>query len=828
MRLTQKIFLFVSLVFISICSFGQAPLMVYSKNGNSLYMNHYGISNCPELEPVILYLDYNFPAGMSENNNWLSWKQQYYSCDGEILIQEFHAPICGVWKQSFDKFASAYINSSSPFSARFESVFPESIPNFKEFKGAPYDVSEVFQNNDFLPLSKPPVSACGSASFNLSIANFNSISINWNSNSDWIKSMVKYREKGTYNWNQFEIPYLDQLSNTYTIPNLNLDTYYEVQVGVKCSYSKDFIYSPSQYIVTDKSKCPIPDNIRIVHAFADSLTLNWSGDSLGKYLVNYKERNSTKWESMLVYSNQTSFSGLKFDTYYEFKIAGFDEFGQGTFSPIVSGISSANPAPSVYNGKINLSKTNSVVASWETLTPLSSGIYKNDISYDCILSAKNNPNQVQIKRSKITEVQFDNLEYETEYQIEIQATLLNKYKSEQKEVLEFKTKKLTRVIAFKSQNIHRDSLNVILCEKNDQGELVEISDFQFQNDETILTTLEFNKDYKQRPYTVEVAYKGRVFSECSQPILPTNADTIYINIATPAQLLNIFEKSTRTITEYRNKPSTIHIAGGYKSFFTQNINNTIIQPDISINLDFPKFSISGKTNFNKNQTVSDIQLFNNYRIISVGYNLTKGEIETKQLADKRFSIFSFFTYNSLKKIAPKYNVVTQINAGHLTTESNYTFNLYNIANSRQNTICSNQKINSFQTGLKIIFTSNYSLTYFQKGIGSKIKNPELGKETKRYSQLQIGLDFYSPINGSLTTFDTNNTPSQIEIPKSDFTAGFKFSIEHTYNIRNSNFTLTQGLDLYKANRISNGFESTQNLNLPVFCLSVKLGWANIR
>jgi hypothetical protein len=45
------------------------------------------------------------------------------------------------------------------------------------------------------------------------------------------------------------------------------------------------------------------------------------------------------------------------------------------------------------------------------------------------------------------------------------------------------------------------------------------------------------------------------------------------------------------------------------------------------------------------------------------------------------------------------------------------------------------------------------MSYFQKGFGKKLASPEFGEVTKRVSQLQISLDYFKPINGTMQVND---------------------------------------------------------------------------
>ena len=56
--------------------------------------------------------------------------------------------------------------------------------------------------------------------------------------------------------------------------------------------------------------------------------------SLSRYIVSYRKQGSTDWMTQTVHDNVISVPGLVPSTYYEFKIAGRNEFAHGDDSDI--------------------------------------------------------------------------------------------------------------------------------------------------------------------------------------------------------------------------------------------------------------------------------------------------------------------------------------------------------------------------------------------------------------------------------------------------------------------------------------------------------------
>lgn len=832
MKITLKLTIFFVLSSISIDTIGQLTIPIYSKNGNAITLSQIGSSNCSNPNEVTFYTNYMFPSGMSLKGKWLNWKHDFINCNGDVYVQEFYTPLCGVGKASYECFQQAYVNEQTSFVFELaECVYPNKISKFKEFSGSPYDVIEVYKPDDFLPSNILPKSKCENPVFNASINNINSISINWAHNPNWLKTSIRYRESNNASWNEVNISAPKNGQNTYTINNLKLDTSYEIQIGVSCNNSSSLFYSNSQFTRTQKSQCPIPDQVRVEHAFADSLTITWKAIKTSKYTFEYREKNKTNWTTLSAQTNKVTLTGLKFDTNYEIKVAAFDNFGQGPFSNAYTIISATNPAPSIYGLRSQFNNPNEILVEWNTTFPASSEIYKNDIIYDCYLTEIGNPNNVIKKSTTFKKTTFSGLKYDTEYQIETQSMLLGKWKGERSKPLTIKTEKITKTLSINSNSTFCDSLTITLLTKDNYGAYYKLNEYKFKNQKSILTKLEFSKNSGQYPFKISVSYNGIDYPSYSVPISLGISDTIQAPVNMPIELLTIFEKSQRKITEYINQKSFLQFSLGPKASINTENNKRIFQPELTISWQRNKLSINANAlfNFNKTQNIRDNQFFSNYNNVTLGYCILNRQIQPQLKADRRFNFFSLFSYHSLKKINPEYNMSGEINCGLLNTQNNYLFNLYNISNYSRNSICSNQTINSFDFGLRLNFSSNYLLSYFQKGFGKKLASPEFGEVTKRVSQIQISLDYFKPINGTMQVDDLAvNASSLIKMERKDITDGFKFNIQHTYNIRNSNLTITKGVSFYRSNHYYTQLTEMQSSNTPVIAAFIKLGWTNLR
>jgi hypothetical protein len=774
-----------SIIWISHCD-GQYQLNqpVNYKNGNSLELRAYIVPICGSNEELELHLGYDFPNGFpKKNNKWLNWKQDFEDCNGNLFVQEFYAPLCAVFAEADKYFYNAYTGDEyTAFQYESEGIYPNRIKKFKKFVGNPYDVVELTKYDNYLPSKIDPKTKCENPVFTSNVYNINSISINWTHNTSWVKSTIRYRESNIVNWSEVSISSPKIGQNNYTINNLKLDTSYEIQFGATCNSSSSLFYANSQFTRTQKSQCPIPDQIRISHAFADSLTITWLDNKSVKFIVEYREKNKTTWLSKTVYTNKALLSDLKFDSNYEVKVAGFDTFGQGPFSSIYNIMSASNPAPSIYSLRSQFNNPSEIFVQWETSLPNSSTAYKNDITYECTLSEVGNSKNTITKNTTFKKIIFSNLKFDTEYKIEVQATLLGKWKGDKSKPLEIQTDKITKTLIITPNSIYCDSLLVELIEKQKDGTLKTVDQYRFYNQEPITTSIEFGKNSSQYPYSVCVSYNSIEYTSNSVSIASGVNDTILVPINMPLELLTIFEKSKREIIENSN-------------------------PTAAFLLTF----------------------FSKLKSISIGYNLISRKIKPILSSDRRFGILSLLTYNSKKTISPIYDMTGKLSLGFLNTQSNYIFNLYNISNYTRNSICSNQTINSVDLGFTANFSSNYVLTYLQKGIGKKLINPDQGKLTKRVSQFQVGLNYYKPLNGTMEVTDVNdNSNSLNKIERKAITDGFKFNIQHTYNIRNSHLTITKGISFYKSNHYYNELADTQSSDSPVIVAFLRFGLTNLR
>jgi hypothetical protein len=806
---------------------------VNSKNGNSLELRAYIVPICGSNEDLNLLLGYDFPNGFpKKNNKWLNWKQDFEDCNGNIFVQEFYAPLCAVFAEADKYFYNAYTGDEfAAFDYESEGVYPNKVKKFKKFVGNPYDVIELTKYDNYLPSKIDPKTKCENPVFTSNVSNINSISINWTHNTSWVKSAIRYRESNSVNWSEVSISSPKIGQNNYTINNLKLDTSYEIQFGATCNSSSSLFYANSQFTRTQKSQCPIPDQIRIGNAFADSLTITWLDNKSVKFIVEYREKNKTTWLSKTVYTNKALLSDLKFDTNYEVKVAGFDTFGQGPFSSIYNIMSATNPAPSIYSLRSQFNNPSEIFVQWETSLPNSSTAYKNDITYECTLSEVGNSKNTVIKNTTFKKIIFSNLKFDTEYKIEIQATLLGKWKGDKSKPLEIQTDKITKTLIITPNSIYCDSLLVELIEKQKDGTLKTVNQYRFYNQEPITTSIEFGKNSSQYPYSVCVSYNSIPYPSNSVSIASGVEDTILVTINMPLELLTIFEKSKREIIENSNPTAAFLLTFGLKYSNNHDKNNSILQPETTASFQLNKFSLDGSSLFNQNNTKSttDLQFFSKLKSISIGYNLISRKIKPVLSSDRRFGILSLFTYNSKKTISPIYDMTGKLSLGLLNTQSNYIFNLYNISNYTRNSICSNQTINSVDFGFTANFSSNYVLTYLQKGIGKKLINPDQGKLTKRVSQFQVGLNYYKPLNGTMEVTDVNdNSNSLNKIERKAITDGFKFNIQHTYNIRNSHLTITKGISFYKSNHYYNELADTQSSDSPVIVAFLRFGLTNLR
>ena len=827
--------LFLCFTFCTMLSLGQYRLEqpVYSKNGNTLEIKAYIVPDCNSNDNIDLLLTYSFPNGFPQKNNkWLNWKQDFEDCSGNIFVQEFYAPMCAVFAESTKYFFDSYSgDENTAFNVESGGIYPNTIKKFKKFIGNPYDVSEVIKYDNYLPLKIDPKNKCENPIFNSSIKNINSIVINWTQNTNWVKSTIRYRESSIASWNEVNIQSPKIGQNTYTINNLKLDTSYEIQFGVSCNNANSLFYSNSQFTRTQKSQCPIPDQVRVEHAFADSLTITWKAIKTSKYTLEYREKNKTNWTTLSTQTNKVDLSDLKFDTNYEVRVAAFDNFGQGPFSTVYTIMSATNPAPSIYSLRSQFNNPNEISVEWNTTLPSSSEMYKNEITYDCYLIEIGNPNNVVKNSSTFKKMMFSGLKYDTEYQIEIQSMLLGKWKGERSKPLNIKTEKITKILSLNSSSTFCDSLTITLLAKDNYGTYYKLNEYKFENQKSILTKLEFSKNSDQYPFKISVSFKGIDYPSYSTLISLGVNDTIQAPVNMPIELLSIFEKSQRKITEYLNQKTLFQFSLGPKAFINTEKNKYVFQPELTISWQISKFSINGigLLNLQRTKNSEDNQFFSNYNNVTLGYNILNRQIQPELKADRRFNFFSLFSYHSQKKINPQYTVSGIINCGLLNTQNNYVFNLYNISNFSRNLICSNQTINSVDFGLKINFSSNYILSYCQKGFGKKLKSPEQGEVTKRVSQFQIGLDYFKPVNGTMQVNDlADNTSARIKIERKDITDGFRFNIQHTYNIRNSNYTITRGLSFYRSSFYYTPLTEMRSTNSPVIAVFVKLGWTNLR
>lgn len=827
--------LFVCFTLFSMLSFGQYKLEqpVYLKNGNTLEIKAYIIPDCNSNDNINLLLIYSFPNGFPrKNNKWLNWKQDFEDCSGNIFVQEFYAPMCAVFAEAEKYFFDNYSgDETTAFDVESGGIYPNTIKKFKKFLGNPYDVTEITKYDNYLPSKIDPKTKCENPVFTSNVSNINSISINWTHNTSWVKSAIRYRESNSVNWNEVSISSPKIGQNNYTINNLKLDTSYEIQFGATCNSSTSLFYTNSQFTRTQKSQCPVPDQVRVEHAFADSLTITWKAIKTSKYTFEYREKNKTNWTTLSTQTNKVALTGLKFDTNYEIRVAAFDNFGQGPFSTAYTIISATNPAPSIYGLRSQFNNPNEILVEWNTTLPASSEIYKNDIIYDCYLTEIGNPNNVIKKSTTFKKTTFSGLKYDTEYQIETQSMLLGKWKGERSKPLTIKTEKITKTLSINSNSTFCDSLKITLLAKDNYGAYYKLNEYKFENQKSILTKLEFSKNSGQYPFKISVSYNGIDYPSYSVPISLGVNDTIQASVNMPIELLTIFEKSQRKITEYINQKSFLQFSLGPKVSINTENNKRNFQPELSISWQINKLSINANAlfNINKNQNVRDNQFFSNYNNVTFGYCILNRQIQPQLKADRRFNFFSLFSYNSLQRINPYYNMSGEINCGILNTQNNYLFNLYNISNYSRNSICSNQTINSFDFGLRLNFSSKYLLSYFQKGFGKKLASPEYGEVTKRISQLQIGLNYFKPINGTMQVDDlAENASSLIKMERKDITDGFKFNIQHTYNIRNSNLTITKGISFYRSNHYYTQLTEMQSSNTPVIAAFIKLGWTNLR
>jgi hypothetical protein len=799
---------------------------LYDKHGGKLYLCTYVLPDCKAGIPEnLMYLKYEFPGGMESNSDrWLGWKMDFLDCNGDLFTQQFYAPLHLQFFETHIYFLNAP-SVGQAFDFQSEGVYPKTLPGMKEISPeGPYEIKEFIQPGFRPSALANPQKKCGSVDFNFSNPNVDEILVSWSECKQCSELKLRHRVKGESLWN--EQVYLPKQKKgakvkaeiqekSQVLSALLVDTIYEFQMGSKCLFSDKINFSPIKEFRTLKSQCPVPQNLRILRAFADSLVLEWDGGTTTKFSFAYKPSDSEEYEFVELDDPWVEFWDLEMQSAYSFKVAGIDKYGIGEYSDPLVIFTSYNPAPNVVKVKDIAINSESAEIEWSVDYNVSNKErIKNNTQFKCELYDLSGIAPVMVKDVTTNDLKLElkDLHYFTKYKLQITSILDKKYINPNPTEYRFQTAAIEKNVEIVCQNIFRDSLTWTLYAVKKGGKSQYIKTIsKLSNDQKNLN-LKFDNEYLY--YTLYTEYKNKRFDNASTDIfwdkdVITNKDyslahskqfnlseriepfKVYVDV--PEDLNRTFTFSTRSVNKIGRKVDYLLTMGSVLAQYQDDKTMQFIQPLASLSIGIKRIQVRGQILpiLSPVQMGESAQFPDGLTEVSGSFAIKHGEKKINHLADKRLNLFRGMVFSSGKKISPEYETSWFLTGGYLDLKNSQKYNLYQVLYETRDFELRSQNIKSFEFGTSLQFSSKYTLNYFQK----RAKKGDLsGVPIRRFASFNLRFSYLLPIAGQLEVADlTTEQITTRELAREEMTSGFKANIEHSYNVRKTSIVVTRGI-----------------------------------
>ena len=159
--------------------------------------------------------------------------------------------------------------------------------------------------------------------YDLNVTNVmdNSVTLIWAEQRTQFGYNVQYREVGASTWNT-----LNSTTNSVAISSLNPATGYEFQVQTNCGNSNLSVFTASLLFgtATPVTCTDVPASITATNVTHDAATLSWvsgANEAMASgYEVQYRELNTSSWNTVTSSSTSVGISSLNIGTDYEWQV----------------------------------------------------------------------------------------------------------------------------------------------------------------------------------------------------------------------------------------------------------------------------------------------------------------------------------------------------------------------------------------------------------------------------------------------------------------------------------------------------------------------------
>lgn len=245
----------------------------------------------------------------------------------------------------------------------------------------------------------------------------NSITVNWEhpGNSNIELFVLRYKKT---NETDFNIINLAPTVNEWSIPNLEADTDYEVEICSKCGILE--LCTSIGTAHTLEEPCEAPNNVTLEDISYNSVTLNWdsptSGD-LTRYIVKYRiDNGSSNYTEVTVGTNQTQYllQGLSPDTDYEIQLCTECSSGQIVCQTSDTFTTDIEPCEVPTNVMVDSIQFSGIYLSWEA--PPGGNLNQYQIQYKT--TSETNFSVVNLPSSSLDYV-ITNIQSDEDYEVKV-------------------------------------------------------------------------------------------------------------------------------------------------------------------------------------------------------------------------------------------------------------------------------------------------------------------------------------------------------------------------------------------------------------------------